>query len=134
MPDLFILAEFQSAVSSRICVGLNLANQMLFIDIATILWALNIDRANGSDGNPIIPSRHDFIDTGIVVLVFFLSLNSITDFHAARQFSCTFQMQDLSALSGCHVSASKGNARGATIGYINGSIYTERLGAIVDGS
>ncbi|PPQ98476.1 hypothetical protein CVT26_013877 [Gymnopilus dilepis] len=57
----------------RICAGYNYANQMLFITIATILWALNIENAKDVNGQPIIPPRHDFIDSGVVVCVSFSS-------------------------------------------------------------
>ncbi|KAJ7843627.1 cytochrome P450 [Mycena olivaceomarginata] len=51
----------------RICVGLSVANQSLFIDMAYLVWALNIRKAKDSDGNPITPSRTDEIDDGLVV-------------------------------------------------------------------
>ncbi|KAF9463392.1 cytochrome P450 [Collybia nuda] len=50
----------------RICSGLNLANQSIFIDIACMLWALDIDKATDDRGNLIVPSSVDFIE-GIVV-------------------------------------------------------------------
>ncbi|KAJ7843607.1 cytochrome P450 [Mycena olivaceomarginata] len=51
----------------RICVGLSVANQSLFIDMAYLVWALNIRKAKDSDGNPITPSRTDEIEDGLVV-------------------------------------------------------------------
>ncbi|KAF9463397.1 cytochrome P450 [Collybia nuda] len=51
----------------RICAGMNLANQSLFINIARILWALNIDQATDAHGNKIVPSRDDCVDEGLVV-------------------------------------------------------------------
>ncbi|KAJ7852657.1 cytochrome P450 [Mycena olivaceomarginata] len=51
----------------RICVGLSVVNQTLFIDMAYLVWALNIRKAKDSDGNPITPSRTDEIDDGLVV-------------------------------------------------------------------
>ena len=51
------------------CVGKDLANQTLFIDFATLLWACNIDKAIGADGNPITPSQTDFVDEGVVMYV-----------------------------------------------------------------
>jgi len=51
----------------RICVGMNVANQALFIDIASVLWALNIDKLYDSSGGFIVPSRTDCIDEGLVV-------------------------------------------------------------------
>ncbi|PSR77910.1 hypothetical protein PHLCEN_2v7652 [Hermanssonia centrifuga] len=51
----------------RICIGQYFASQSLFIAIATILWAVNIEQALDSDGRPIIPSRTDTVDDGVVV-------------------------------------------------------------------
>jgi len=51
----------------RICVGQNFAMQSLHINIATFLWALNFDRVIGPDGREILPSKIDFIDTGLTV-------------------------------------------------------------------
>ncbi|KAF9463393.1 cytochrome P450 [Collybia nuda] len=51
----------------RICSGLNMANQSLFINIACMLWALNIEKARDSHGNPIVPSSVDCVDEGIIV-------------------------------------------------------------------
>ncbi|TDL16829.1 cytochrome P450 [Rickenella mellea] len=51
----------------RICVGMNVANQALFIDIASILWAVNIEKAVDANGKLIIPSRTECVDEGLVV-------------------------------------------------------------------
>ena len=51
----------------RICIGMNVANNALFIAMVSILWAANIEPARGIDGKPILPSRTDFVDEGIVV-------------------------------------------------------------------
>lgn len=51
----------------RICSGMNIANQALFIDFACLLWAVNIQQAHDREGNPIIPSRTDVVDEGLVV-------------------------------------------------------------------
>ncbi|KAI0072587.1 cytochrome P450 [Panus rudis PR-1116 ss-1] len=51
----------------RVCVGMNLANQALFIDIASILWAATIEQAIDENGNFVIPSKDDCIDKGVVV-------------------------------------------------------------------
>ena len=54
-------------VVCRICIGMYLANQALFIDFASMLWAFNIERACDSSGNLITPSRTDIVDEGLVV-------------------------------------------------------------------
>ena len=53
----------------RMCVGKDLAIQSLFINIACILWAFNIDKALDNEGRPIVPSRSDCIDEGLAVYV-----------------------------------------------------------------
>ncbi|KAF8909744.1 cytochrome P450 [Gymnopilus junonius] len=53
----------------RVCVGQHFANQMMFITIATVLWAMNIDKACDSDGNPIKPNRNAFVVAGTTLLV-----------------------------------------------------------------
>ena len=52
---------------SRICLGMHIANQALFIDIASILWAVNIEKAVDKNGSVIVPSRTDCVDEGLVV-------------------------------------------------------------------
>ncbi|PSR85636.1 hypothetical protein PHLCEN_2v5365 [Hermanssonia centrifuga] len=54
---------------ARICMGKDVANQALFIDIATLLWAVNIEKARDKNGEHIIPSRTDCLDEGLVVYV-----------------------------------------------------------------
>jgi hypothetical protein len=46
---------------------MHVANNALFIDMASILWAANIEPPRGADGKPILPSRTDCLDEGIVV-------------------------------------------------------------------
>lgn len=48
---------------------MHVANQALFIDIASLLWAVNIEAPIGPDGKPILPSRTEFVDEGLVVYV-----------------------------------------------------------------
>ncbi|THG98633.1 hypothetical protein EW026_g3595 [Hermanssonia centrifuga] len=50
----------------RLCIGMNLVNQSLFIDIASILWAFNIDKAVAEDGTVIEPST-TFVDDAILM-------------------------------------------------------------------
>lgn len=71
--DFFNLATLSRGVSytrvCRNCVGMNVASQSLFMDIACILWALDIEQATDSQGNRIVPSKVDCVDNGIVVWV-----------------------------------------------------------------
>jgi hypothetical protein len=46
---------------------MHIANQALFIDIASLLWAVSIEKAVGEDGKPIVPSRTECVDEGLVV-------------------------------------------------------------------
>jgi cytochrome P450 len=49
----------------RICVGMNVANNALFIDMASLLWAINIH-----NGAKELPSRTQTTDEGLIVYVF----------------------------------------------------------------
>lgn len=44
----------------RICIGMHLARNSLFITISKILWAFDILPATTEAGEPIIPDRWDF--------------------------------------------------------------------------
>jgi hypothetical protein len=56
--------------ADSICVGFNFANQVMFIQIAMLLWAFNFDKPLDVNGNPITPDRDACIDAGVVVCVF----------------------------------------------------------------
>jgi len=66
-PDTLSMGHVTYGFGKRICLGMNMANQSLFIDIAYILWALNIEQATDGQGNFIIPSKTDCVDEGLVV-------------------------------------------------------------------
>ncbi|KAI9459465.1 cytochrome P450 [Lactarius psammicola] len=51
----------------RACVGKHLANDSLFITIATVLWAANIERVRDQNGKEVTPDIETFVDTGMVV-------------------------------------------------------------------
>ncbi|TFK67284.1 cytochrome P450 [Pluteus cervinus] len=51
----------------RICSGMNLATQFLFINIATLLWSVNVEPAYDQDGQAIVPSPTDWIDEGTLM-------------------------------------------------------------------
>lgn len=46
-----------------------MANQSLFMDFATLLWAFNVEKARDVNGQVITPSRTEVIDEGLVVYV-----------------------------------------------------------------
>ena len=54
---------------TRICVGKDVANQSLFMDFATLLWAFEIKTACDADGHELTPSRTEVVDKGLVVCV-----------------------------------------------------------------
>ncbi|KAJ7503688.1 cytochrome P450 [Mycena galericulata] len=51
----------------RLCIGRHVANNSLFIDIACLLWAVNIRPAKDAQGKPIIPIESESINDGLVV-------------------------------------------------------------------
>ncbi|KAH8995439.1 cytochrome P450 [Lactarius akahatsu] len=51
----------------RACVGKHVANDSLFITIATVLWAANLERVRDENGKEVIPDTDAFVDTGMVV-------------------------------------------------------------------
>jgi len=50
----------------RICVGKHLANETLFIAIATVLWAANLERLRDQSGGEAPLDTETFLDTGMV--------------------------------------------------------------------
>ena len=54
----------------RVCVGKHLANEALFIDIATVLWAANFERALDQDGKEVPIDTETFVDTGMVLYAY----------------------------------------------------------------
>ncbi|KAJ6526403.1 cytochrome P450 [Mycena capillaripes] len=53
----------------RNCVGRHVANDSLFIDCASILWALSVEPFYDNNGAPIIPSLDESINIGIICMV-----------------------------------------------------------------
>ena len=52
---------------TRACVGKHVANESLFIYIATALWAVTLERARDQDGNEVPFDMEAFVDTGTVL-------------------------------------------------------------------
>ena len=50
----------------RACVGKHLANESLFIYIATTLWSATLERVCGKDGKEVPPDIDTFVDNGMV--------------------------------------------------------------------
>jgi cytochrome P450 len=53
----------------RVCAGYQFANQVLFIHMAMLLWAFDFAPPCGPDGTPVLPSKDECIDAGVVVCV-----------------------------------------------------------------
>jgi len=62
-----IAASVAYGFGRRICPGRHIANNSLFIYIATILWALTIEPARNDDGEYIMPDTEGYINEGVVV-------------------------------------------------------------------
>ena len=57
----------QFKVCRRMCPGRHMANNELFINIATILWAADISAVKDEAGIPIIPNTLETVNNGLVV-------------------------------------------------------------------
>ncbi len=57
-----------------------MAVQFLFINIATLLWAANVEPGYDKDGQVVTPSNSpsDWVDEGVIVCVAFHFLVSLT--------------------------------------------------------
>ncbi|KZO96405.1 cytochrome P450 [Calocera viscosa TUFC12733] len=51
----------------RMCPGRNFANNMMFMDIAYMLWAFDFALAKDEHGEELIPDEHKFEDHGLVI-------------------------------------------------------------------
>lgn len=67
-PDTHEMGHGTFGFGRRICVGYNFANQVLFIQMAMMLWAFNFEAPLDDSGKPIVPDRSATIDAGVVVL------------------------------------------------------------------
>jgi cytochrome P450 len=54
----------------RVCVGNLVANDTLFISIATTLWAANLERVRDRYGKEVPLDTDGFVDSGVVLYVF----------------------------------------------------------------
>ena len=51
----------------KIRIGCYMANNALFIDIAMLLWAVNISAVNDEEGKPIVPDTLDAVSGGLAM-------------------------------------------------------------------
>ena len=56
-----------------------MANNSVFINVATVLWAANIAPLKDEEGKPIVPNPLEAVGAGVVVLVL-----AIISFHPDR--------------------------------------------------
>ena len=59
----------------RACVGKHAANDSLFILMATVLWAAQLQRGRDENGKEILLDTETPVDTGMVLYVFLFSLS-----------------------------------------------------------
>ncbi|KAJ3558860.1 hypothetical protein NM688_g677 [Phlebia brevispora] len=67
VPDTHGQGHMTYSCGRRACVGKDLANQALFMDIAAILWAFNIEKATDEKGEAISSSSTDFVEEGVLI-------------------------------------------------------------------
>ncbi len=75
-PGLFELKKdghFSYGFGSRICVGRHMADNSLFINIATMLWAMKIERKKDASGHFLPLDVDGWVDVGLVVLGVFIT-------------------------------------------------------------
>ena len=51
----------------RSCPGRQIATDSLFIDIAVVLWSMNIECAIDGEGNPILLNLVDCVEDGVAL-------------------------------------------------------------------
>ena len=49
----------------RICVGRHMANNSVFVNVATVLWAANISAVKDDAGKPIIPNTLESVNAAL---------------------------------------------------------------------
>lgn len=57
----------ETHANHRICPGMYYANQALFIGLATMLWAFDIQPCLDEKGEAILPPTDEWVDAGFVV-------------------------------------------------------------------
>ena len=65
--------HFSYGFGSRVCVGRHMANNALFINIATVLWAMKIERMRDLSGRLLPLDVDGWVDVGIIMLAGFLT-------------------------------------------------------------
>ena len=72
--------QTNSMYDYRICIGRHMANNAIFLNMATILWAVNITALTDDAGKPIIPNTLEAANAGISMSgLFNVQFISVTD-------------------------------------------------------
>jgi len=71
--------QTDSMYDYRICLGRHMANNAIFLNMATMLWAVNIAALIDEAGKPIIPNTLETVNAGIAMSAFNLRFLLITD-------------------------------------------------------
>jgi cytochrome P450 len=80
--------HFSYGFGSRICVGRHMADSSLFINIATLLWAMNFERKKDASGGLAPLDVNGWVDVGLVMLA-----GLVTYFHADANTSVSVDDQ-----------------------------------------
>lgn len=62
LPSLLSLRSDSYLLFYRICVGRHVANNSMFIEMASLLWAFDFSAPTGPDGKPSLPDLDDTVD------------------------------------------------------------------------
>jgi len=65
--------HFSYGFGIRICVGRHSADNSLFMNIATLLWAMKIERKKDASGRLVPLDVDSWVDVGLVVLAVFIT-------------------------------------------------------------
>jgi len=66
-PDTHGQGHVSFGFGRRMCPGMHFANQTMFINSATILWAFSIENPVDSSGVPIISAEDAIVNTGLSI-------------------------------------------------------------------
>lgn len=67
IPDTHNQSHFTFGFGRRACAGMHIANNLLFVNVANVLWGYDVKKALDEFGKAITPSAMDFEDGGLVV-------------------------------------------------------------------
>jgi cytochrome P450 len=65
--------HFSYGFGGRLCVGRHMADNSLFINIATLLWAMKIERKKDTSGRFLPLDVDGWVDVGLIVLAGFIT-------------------------------------------------------------